>query len=195
MQQHESFHNLLLKALPRLRAHAHAMTRNPALAEDLVQDTVANALAARDSFAAGTNFRVWIHRVLYNRFISDTRKRCVAEDLDHLPEALLGAGSAQEDRFILAELRDAIGRLPPEQRAALLMVAFERMSYDEVADATGCAVGTARSRAFCARHQLQALLLGKVAESDCELWPCIVPSPGRTGAASTSVTDQQCRRT
>ena len=180
MPQHDGFHDLLTAALPRLRTHARALTRNPAAADDLVQDAVANALAARDSFTPGTNFHAWMHRILYNRFISDTRKRHATEDLDHVPDAVLGVGGAQEDRLILGELRGAIGRLPAEQRASLLMVVLQGMSYDEVAEVTGCAVGSAKSRVFRARRQLQAMLLGRQESSSNVALRCIVPASSRT---------------
>ena len=73
------FHSQLIPLLPRLRVQALALTRNRAAAEDLVQDAVANALAAQDSFTPGTNFAAWMHRILRNRFISTLRKRLHAE--------------------------------------------------------------------------------------------------------------------
>jgi len=192
MPQHDGFHDLLTTALPRLRTHARALTRNRAAADDLVHDTVASALAGRHSFTPGTNFRAWIHRILHNRFITDTRKRHATEDLDHVPDAVLGIGGAQEDRLIVGELRGAIGHLPAEQRAALLMVALQGMSYDEVAQATGCAVGAAKSRVFRARRQLQAMLFGKEDASSNASPRCIVPASSRTsgiGASSTGAAD------
>jgi RNA polymerase sigma-70 factor (ECF subfamily) len=192
MPQLDGFHDLLTTALPRLRTHARALTRNPAAADDLVQDAIANALAARDSFTPGTNFRAWIHRILHNRFISGTRKRHATEDLDQVPDAVLGVGGAQEDHLILGELRGALGRLPADQRAALLMVALQGMSYDEVAQVTGCAVGSAKSRVFRARRQLQAMLLGKEEASSNASPCCSVPAlsrPNRIGASSTGAAD------
>jgi RNA polymerase sigma-70 factor (ECF subfamily) len=70
-------------------------------------------------------------------------------------------GAAHEDRMVLKELSRALGRLPDDQRAALLMVVLQGLSYEEVAQATGCAVGTAKSRVFRARHQLQVWLTGE----------------------------------
>ena len=192
MRQHDGFHDLLITALPRLRAHAHALTRNPAAADDLVQDAVANALTARDSFEPGTNFRAWIHRILYNRFISDTRKWHATTGLDDMPETLLGISGAQEDRLILDELRGAISALPAEHRAALLLVALQGMSYEDVAEVTGCAVGAAKSRVFRARRQLQAALFGKVAASRNASPRRIVVASGWTdqiGVAPASVAD------
>ena len=187
MRQQDEFHDLHIAALPRLRTHAHALTRNHAAAEDLVQDTVVNVLAARDSFTLDTNFRAWIHRILYNRFISVIRKSHAVGNLDDVSEAHLGVGGAQEDQLILGELRGAIGDLPAEQRAALLMVTLQGMSYDEVAEAMGCATGTAKSRVFRARRQLHAALLGEVAVSNDVTLPDVVVT-NRTkqlGSAST----------
>ena len=165
MRQQDAFHDLLIAALPCLRIHAHALTRNHAAAEDLVQDAIANALAARDSFTLNTNFRAWIHRILYNRFISVIRKSHAVGNLDDVLEAQLGVGGAQENQLILGELRSAIDDLPAEQRAALLMITLQGMSYDDVAEVTGCATGTAKSRVFRARRQLHAALLGEVSAS------------------------------
>jgi len=192
MPQHDGFHDLLTTALPRLRTQARALTRNRAAADDLVHDAVASALAGRHSFTPGTNFRAWIHRILYNRFISDTRKWHATMGLDDMPETLPGISGAQEDRLILGELRAAIGRLPTDHRAALLMVALQGMSYEDVAEVTGCAVGTAKSRVFRARRQLQAALLGKVAASRNASPRRIVVTSGwsdQIGAAPTSATD------
>src|SRR3712207_1097905 len=63
--------------------------------------------------------------------------------------------------MVLKELSKALGRLPSDQREALFMVVLQGLSYEEVASATGCAVGTAKSRVFRARRQLQAWLMGE----------------------------------
>ncbi|MBV1800439.1 sigma-70 family RNA polymerase sigma factor [Siccirubricoccus sp. G192] len=161
MPQQDGFHNLLVSILPQLRAQAMALTRNRAAAEDLVHDAVANALAARDSFTLGTDFRGWMHRILYNRFISVVRRARETGCLDDLPGSALAVGAAQEHHLLMQELRAAVARLPAEQRAALLMVALQGMRYEEVAMATSCAMGTAKSRVFRARRQLQAWLMGE----------------------------------
>lgn len=80
----EEFHGLLVALLPKLRVQALALTRNRAAAEDLVQDAVANALAAQDSFTPGTNFAAWMHRILRNRFISTLRKQRETTDIEDL---------------------------------------------------------------------------------------------------------------
>lgn len=154
------FHAELVGVLPKLRVQALSLTRNAAAADDLVQDAVTNALAAQDSFTPGTNFSAWMHRILRNRFISNIRKRRETTDIDDVPVSVLSVSGAHEDRLVLKELHRAIGLLPADQRVALFMIVLEGRSYEEVAEATGCAVGTAKSRVFRARRQLQTYLTG-----------------------------------
>jgi RNA polymerase sigma-70 factor, ECF subfamily len=156
------FQTNLVAVLPKLRIQALALTRNWAAADDLVQDAAMNALAAQDSFTPGTNFRAWMHRILRNRFISGLRKRREIMDIDDAPPASLAVQSGHEDRLALQELQRALGELLPVQREALFMVVLQGMSYEEVGVATGCAVGTAKSRVFRARRILAARLLGEV---------------------------------
>lgn len=157
----ESFHDQLIAILPKLRVQGLALTRNRAAAEDLVQDAVCNALSAQDSFIPGTNFAAWMHRILRNRFISNLRKQRDTTDIDDVPSAAFASDAPHEDRLALKELGKAMNRLPPDQREALVMVVVHGMSYEALADATGCAVGTAKSRVFRARRQLEAWLLGE----------------------------------
>lgn len=156
-----SFHDQVISILPKLRIQALALTRNRSAAEDLVQDAVCNALSAHASFIPGTNFPAWMHRILRNRFISNLRKRRDTTDIDDVPQSAFATEAAHEDRLALKELGRAMTRLPADQREALLMVVVHGMSYEALAQATGCAVGTAKSRVFRARRQLEAWLLGE----------------------------------
>jgi RNA polymerase sigma-70 factor, ECF subfamily len=155
------FHADLVAVLPKLRLQALALTRNRAAADDLVQDAAMNALAARDSFIPSTNFGAWMHRILRNRFISLMRKRRETTAIDDAPPASLAVPAGHEDRLTLQELQRALAELHPAQREALFMVVLQGLSYEEVAEATGCAVGTAKSRVFRARRHLEARLLGE----------------------------------
>jgi RNA polymerase sigma-70 factor, ECF subfamily len=155
------FHADLVTILPKLRIQALALTRNRAAADDLVQDAVTNALAAQHSFTPGTNFGAWMHRILRNRFISTLRKVRETTDIEDLPMSALAVSGAHDDRMVLKELSRALGHLPAIQREALFMVVLQGLSYEEVAQATGCAVGTAKSRVFRARRYLAARLLGE----------------------------------
>ena len=158
-----SFHDQVIAILPKLRVQALALTRHRASAEDLVQDAVCNALSAQNSFIPGTNFPAWMHRILRNRFISNLRRRRDTTDIDDVAQSMFATSGAHEDRLALKELSQAMNRLPVDQREALIMVVLHGMSYEELADATGCAVGTAKSRVFRARRQLHAWLMGDVA--------------------------------
>jgi len=160
-----TFHNQVIAILPKLRVQALALTRNRAAAEDLVQDAVCNALSASTSFIPGTNFAAWMHRILRNRFISNLRKRRDTTDIDDVPQSVFATDAAHEDRLALKELGAAMNKLPADQREALVMVVVHGMSYEALAEATGCAVGTAKSRVFRARRQLEAWLLGDAKET------------------------------
>jgi len=158
----DAFHDLLIAALPKLRVAALALTRNRSAADDLVQETVMKALAARNSFELGTNLSAWLHRILHNTFISGMRRKREAsvEDFSELAEQL-STRHAGEDRLALAELRRCLNRLQPEQRLALVMVTVEGLSYEEVAQRTGVAIGTAKCRVFRARRLLERMMLGE----------------------------------
>ena len=155
------FHDQIIAILPKLRVQALALTRNRSAAEDLVQDAVCNALAASASFIPDTNFAAWMHRILRNRFISNLRKRRDTTDIDDVPQSAFATNAAHEDRLALKELAAAMARLPADQREALVMVVVHGMSYEALAESTGCAVGTAKSRVFRARRQLEKWLLGE----------------------------------
>jgi len=159
-----SFHEQVISILPKLKVQALALTRNRAAAEDLVQDAVCNALSAQDSFIPGTNFAAWMHRILRNRFISNLRKRRDTTDIDDVPAATFASDAPHENRLALKELASAMERLPADQREALVMVVIHGMSYESLAEATGCAIGTAKSRVFRARRQLEAWLMGDCGE-------------------------------
>jgi len=155
------FHDQVIALLPKLRIQALALARNRATAEDLVQDAVANALAAQASFTPGTNFAAWMHRILRNRFISTLRRQRETTDIEDLPMSALAVNAPHMDLLVLKELSASLNRLPADQREALFMVVLQGLSYEEVAEATGCAVGTAKSRVFRARRQLNIWLTGE----------------------------------
>ena len=158
--QAKQFHDQVIAILPKLRVQALALTRHRASAEDLVQDAVCNALSAQDSFIPGTNFAAWMHRILRNRFISNLRKRRDTTDIDDVPASVFATDAPHEDRLALKELSKAMNRLPADQREALTMIVIHGMSYEALAEATGCAVGTAKSRVFRAPPPVGVLVNG-----------------------------------
>lgn len=155
-----TFHADLVVILLKLRTQAMALTRNRAAADDLVQDAAVNALASQDSFTPGTKFGAWMYRILRNRFIGDLRKRRETVDIDDAPGVAPLARASQEDRLSLQGLQATLSELHVVQREALFMVLLQGMAYEDVAAATDCAVGTAKSRVFRARRYLETRLLG-----------------------------------
>jgi RNA polymerase sigma-70 factor, ECF subfamily len=154
------FQDQLTAFLPKMRVWAIALTKNRAAAEDLVQDVAMKALAASGSFVAGTNFPAWVHRIMTNHFISSMRTRREYSDLDKMPE--VGIPAAQHDRTELRELNIAFQRLPREQKEALRMIGIEEQSYEEASGATGCAIGTLKSRVHRARLNLRSQMHGEI---------------------------------
>ncbi|MGA8193199.1 MAG: sigma-70 family RNA polymerase sigma factor [Acetobacteraceae bacterium] len=155
----KEFQEQLIEFLPKMRIWALALTRNRAAAEDLAQDVATKALVARDCFTPGTNFSAWVHRIMINHFISGVRNKREFTDMDTIPEVAVQA--PHEDRTALRELGWAVDRLPPDQREALFMIVLQEKSYETAAEATGCAIGTLKSRVHRARVQLRAYLTGE----------------------------------
>jgi len=144
-------------AIPGLRAFARALSRDREMADDLVQDTLEAALARQAQWRGDGPLRGWLCRILFNRFRDGLRRRGpapVALALVPDPPDLPAARKA-EGRLALAEVHAAMGQLPEDQRAALLLVALEGLSLAEAARAMGCAEGTLASRLARARATLR----------------------------------------
>jgi RNA polymerase sigma-70 factor, ECF subfamily len=145
-------------AIPGLRAYARALVRDREAADDLVQDTLEAAIARQGQWRGDGALRGWLCRILLNRFRDGLRRRRPTVVLALVPEASdLPAGRRAEDRLALAEVHAAMGRLPDDQRAALLLVALEGMSLAEAARTLGCPEGTLASRLGRARTALRQL--------------------------------------
>lgn len=155
----QDFQEQLISFLPKMRVWALALTRNRAAADDLTQDVATKALVARDCFIPGTNFSAWVHRIMINHFISSVRNKREFTDMDSMPD--LPVPAAHEDRTALRELGWALNRLPADQREALFMIVLQEKSYEDAAAATGCAIGTLKSRVHRARLQLRTYLTGE----------------------------------
>jgi len=157
----DEFKNELVENLPHLRAFAHLIARNHALAEDLVQDTIVRALANRHQFKPGTNLKGWLIIILRNRFFNEMRRSSRKSEVGMEHQGDLAAVSGGQE--IGVEIRDfnrAFRKLPPTQREALVLVGASGFSYEEAAEITGCPVGTMKSRVSRARAELEASLHG-----------------------------------
>jgi RNA polymerase sigma-70 factor (ECF subfamily) len=166
MMPQPSVQDVMLAAIPGLRAFAISLSGNADRADDLVQETVMRAMANIDSFTPGTNMAGWLFIILRNQFRSEYRKRRrEVEDPDGSYLASLKLPPGQFGRLEFKELIEALAKLPYLQREALLLVAASGFSYNEAAAICGVAVGTIKSRVFRARQQLAELLvIGSPAE-------------------------------
>jgi len=145
--------------LPHLRNFALSLTHDPARSDDLVQSTVLRAWANLDRFQHGSNLEAWLFTILRNSFYSEYRQgRWEVEDPEGGYARTLMVQPEQESRLMLQDLQQALVRLPLDQREALLLVAEQGRTYEEVAILQGVAVGTIKSRVHRARTQLAAML-------------------------------------
>ena len=155
-----SVRDVMLAALPNLRAFAMSLSGNADRADDLVQETVMRAMANINTFTPGTNMAAWLFTILRNLFRSQYRKRRrEVEDPDGGYLASLKIPPEQFGRLEFKELIEALAKLPDVQREALLLVAASGFSYDEAAAICEVAVGTIKSRVSRARQLLAELLV------------------------------------
>jgi len=152
----------LTRIVPHLRAFARGLCGRPDYADDLVQETMLKAWAARASFQPGTSIRSWTFVILRNVYLSEARRNRFRGDYDpDMAEKLLSQPAGQEDGIHMGDLRNAMMRLSPERREALLLVGAGGFSYEEAADIAKCAVGTMKSRVARARRSLEDMLGGQ----------------------------------
>lgn len=157
----ERFGDQLVAVLPRLRRFARGLTGSSVEADDLVQAACERALARRHQFQEGTRFDSWMFRIVQTIWIDQIRSREVRKTDGDIGEDRLGSDEPVrrvEARLTLAEVRRAVDRLSPDQRAALLLVTVEGLSYKEAAEIVDVPVGTIMSRLARARIALQLQL-------------------------------------
>jgi RNA polymerase sigma-70 factor (ECF subfamily) len=150
----------LVDLIPRLRRYARALVGERAGADDLVQDTLERAWSKLHLYRRGTDLRAWLFTVRHNVHVTKLRAARPPDPLDEaMPE--LAQRAAQADALLVRDLDRAIARLPADQRAVLLLVTLEEMSYEEVARTLGIPIGTVMSRLSRARDKLRMLMLGQ----------------------------------
>lgn len=157
----------LVAAIPNLRAFAVSLCGNPDRADDLVQETLVKAWGSLESFAEGTNLTAWLFTILRNIYYSEYRKRRrETSDPDGEMAARLIAPATQNAHMDFLDFREALSKLPLDQREALILIGASGLSYEEAAAVCGCAPGTMKSRVNRARNRLAELLA--VAGSEVE---------------------------
>lgn len=155
----DGFRKGLLALIPHLRAFARGLCGRPDLADDLVQETVMKAWAARDRYEPGTNMKAWTFTILRNHFLNEIRRSSRMTDIGEVIEHPgLVARASQEDAVHVSDLESALHRLPDDRREALLLVGAGGFSYEEAAQVCGVPAGTIKSRVARGRAQLAAML-------------------------------------
>ena len=148
---------LVEPAIPALRRYARALVRDRATADDLVQDCLERAISHWNQRREGDP-RPWLFTILHNLAVNQFRRsarrgRHIA--IDEASEDDFGQDAVQEQKLMYQDVLDKLARLPEEQRAVLLLVAVEDLSYADTARVLDIPIGTVMSRLSRARERLQ----------------------------------------
>src|SRR3954452_135642 len=153
------FKSQLAAVIPHLRAFGRSISGSRDLADDLVQETLMKAWAARQRFQAGTNMRAWTFIILRNLYLSQMRRARFKGEWDDLVADRRLAAPASQDRHVeLNDMQRALLHLPQPQREALILVGAGGFAYEEAAEICNVAVGTIKSRVARGRVALEGLL-------------------------------------
>lgn len=175
MADQAHFADQAMPLMDSLYGAALRMTRNPADAEDLVQETYLKAFRAFGSFEEGTNLKAWMYRILTNSYINRYRRKQRRPDetdladvedlylyrrLGGLEGATMGRSAEDElmDVFAEAEVKNAIEALPENFRMPVLLADVEGFAYKEIAEILDIPIGTVMSRLHRGRKALQKAL-------------------------------------
>ena len=154
----------LIAQIPGLRRYARVLTGDAWAADDLVQDTLERACSKWRLWTAGSNLRAWLFTLMHNQFVNQVRRSARQSntgrmvDMEDVKDELIDTEASPD---MALDLHRCLMRLPQDQRAVLLLVSLEDMSYEDVARITGVPVGTVMSRLSRARSRLRELMEGR----------------------------------
>jgi RNA polymerase sigma-70 factor (ECF subfamily) len=154
--------------IPALRRYARSLMRDRAAADDLVQDCLERAVSRWHQRRDG-NVRAWLFSILHNLAVDQFRRsgaRGRNVGLDETAGGDFGVSGTQEDGLMYRDILNKVARLPEDQRAVLLLVAVEDLSYAEAAKVLDIPVGTVMSRLSRARERLRQDIEGVVDGAD-----------------------------
>ncbi len=166
----EAFGALVRRHQDRVFNLAYQIVRNREDALDVAQEAFVKAFSSLSSFKGEASFTTWMHRIAVNLAIDTLRRRrrgdasvyddrvAVAEEGESRVPAPDNPEAALESQQVRRLLTRGIEALPPTHRAVLILREVDGLSYDEIARAVGCSLGTVMSRLFYARRKLQKIL-------------------------------------
>lgn len=157
-----SFEDQLGALLPRLRRFAHALSRNPADADDLTQAAIERAMRSKAQWQPGTRLDSWCYRIMRNLWIDTARARSRKEKVEAPPEEAETVGEdprpAMDAAVDLKRIMAAMERLPDEQREIVALILIEGFGYREVSEMLDLPIGTVSSRLVRGRTALLTMV-------------------------------------